>query len=67
VTTPSWKSKPSWYLVAADDKMIPPAAQRNMAGRANSQVQESPGSHAVYVSKPEAVAKIIEDAAQAVK
>jgi pimeloyl-ACP methyl ester carboxylesterase len=67
VTTPAWKSKPSWYLVATDDKMIPPDAQRSMANRAKSQIQESPGSHAIYVSKPEVVAQIIEAAAQATK
>jgi len=65
VTAPAWKVKPSWYLVAQDDRMIPPPAQRAMAGRANAKVTEVPGSHAVYVSRPEAVAKLIEQAAQA--
>ncbi|WP_260600156.1 alpha/beta fold hydrolase [Sphingomonas endolithica] len=64
VSVPAWKSKPSWYLVAADDKMIPPPAQRSMAGRAHATVVESPGSHAVYVSHPDAVTKLIEQAAQ---
>jgi pimeloyl-ACP methyl ester carboxylesterase len=64
VSVPAWKFKPSWYLVAADDKMIPPAAQRSMAGRAHATVVESPGSHAVYVSHPDAVTKLIEQAAQ---
>jgi pimeloyl-ACP methyl ester carboxylesterase len=59
VTEPAWRSKPSWYLVASDDKMIPPPAQRAMAQRAKAQITESAGSHAVYVSKPEAVAAII--------
>lgn len=63
VTDPAWKSKPSYYLVASDDRMIPPAAQRMMAGRAGSTVTETAGSHAVYVSKPEAVAALIEQAA----
>ena len=63
VTVPAWKSKPSWYLVAADDKMIPPPAQRQMAQRAGSTVSEVPGSHAVYVSQPQAVASLIEKAA----
>ena len=67
VTTPAWKSKPSWYLVASDDKMIPPPAQREMAKRAGSSVTEVKGSHAVYVSRPDAVAKLIEEAAAAVK
>lgn len=63
VTVPAWRVKPSWYLVAADDRMIPPAAQRQMAGRAGSTVRESAGSHAIYVSKPGAVAAVIEEAA----
>lgn len=64
VSQPSWKSKPSWYLVATDDKMIPPDAQRAMAKRAGSQTVEVKGSHAAYVSKPEAVADLIALAAQ---
>ncbi len=67
VTVPAWKAKPSWYLVATDDKMIPPDAQRGMAKRAGAKTVEVPGSHAVYVSNPKAVAKIIEDAAQSKK
>ena len=63
VTDPAWKTKPSYYLVATEDKMIPPPAQRSMAGRAKAQVTEVPGSHAVYVSKPAKVAEIIEKAA----
>ena len=64
VTDPAWKSKPSWYLVATEDHMIPPPAQQMMAKRAGSTVVEVPGSHAIYVSQPEAVAKVIEQAAQ---
>jgi pimeloyl-ACP methyl ester carboxylesterase len=63
VTVPAWKSKPSWYLVASDDKMIPPPAQRQMSQRAGSIVSEVPGSHAIYVSQPQAVASLIEKAA----
>jgi pimeloyl-ACP methyl ester carboxylesterase len=63
VAEPAWKTKPSWYLVAADDRMIPPPAQRFMAERAGAEVIETGGSHAVYVSKPEAVAKLLERAA----
>ncbi len=59
--------KPSWYLVASDDHMIPPAAQRQMAARAGAQVSEVAGSHAVYVSKPAAVAAVIEAAAKGTK
>jgi len=65
VTVPAWKSKPSWYLVASDDKMIPPPAQRQMSQRAGSIVSEVPGSHAIYVSQPQAVALLIEKAAAA--
>ena len=64
VSDPAWKKKPSWYLVATDDRMIPPAAQRFMSKRADATVVESPGSHAIYVSRPEAVASIIKQAAQ---
>ena len=67
VSEPAWKTKPSWYLVAADDKMIPPPAQRFMSERAGATVVESPGSHAIYVSQPEAVAKLIAEAAKGVK
>ena len=63
VTTPAWRSKPSFYLVATTDKMIPPPAQRSMAKRAGATVTEAAGSHAIYVSKPKAVASIIEQAA----
>jgi pimeloyl-ACP methyl ester carboxylesterase len=62
---PAWKTKPSWYLVVTDDKMIPPPAQRLMSKRAGSTVVEVPGSHAVYVSNPQAVAALIVKAASA--
>jgi pimeloyl-ACP methyl ester carboxylesterase len=64
VTNASWKSKPSWYLIATDDKMIPPDAQRAMAKRAGANVAEAKGSHAIYVSEPEAVADLIVQAAE---
>ena len=67
VGEPAWRSKPSWYLVASDDKMIPPAAQRFMAERAGATVVEVAGSHAVYVSRPDAVAELIEQAAGGVR
>ena len=63
VTEPAWRTKPSWYLVATEDKMIPPDAQRAMSRRAGSTVVEAKGSHAVYVSQPQAVAAIITKAA----
>jgi pimeloyl-ACP methyl ester carboxylesterase len=62
---PAWRSKPSWYLVATDDRMIPPPAQRVMSERAGSTVTETPGSHAIYVSNPAAVAAVIAQAAAA--
>ena len=65
-TAPAWKAKRSWYLVAADDRMIPPPAQRAMAKRAGATVAETAGSHAIYVSNPAVVAKLIEDAAESV-
>jgi pimeloyl-ACP methyl ester carboxylesterase len=66
VTAPAWKTKPSWYLVASDDRMIPPPAQRAMATRAGAKVTEVPGSHAVYVSRPQEVAALIAKAAVSV-
>ena len=64
VNEPAWKTKPSWYLVATNDKMIPPEAQRFMAKRAGSTVTEVPGSHAVYVSQANPVASFIEEASR---
>jgi pimeloyl-ACP methyl ester carboxylesterase len=62
VTEPAWKTKPSWYLVTTEDKMIPPDAQRAMSKRAGSKVVEVRGSHSVYVSQPKAVAALIKEA-----
>ena len=67
VTAPAWKTKPSWYLLVTDDRMIPIGAQRTMSKRAGATVSEVPGSHAIYVSNPKAVAALIEKAARAVK
>jgi len=64
ISQPAWKTKPSWYLVTTEDKMIPPDAQRAMSKRAGSTVVEVKGSHAVYVSQPQAVVSIIEKAAK---
>ena len=63
---PAWKSKPSWYLLVTEDRMIPPPAQRFMSARAGSKVVEVGGSHAIYVSQPNAVASLIKQAAQGV-
>jgi len=67
ISEPAWRAKPSWYLIATDDKMIPPDAQRAMSKRAGSTVVEVKGSHAIYVSQPGAVAKLIEEAARGAK
>jgi pimeloyl-ACP methyl ester carboxylesterase len=64
ISEPAWRTKPSWYVVATDDKMIPPDAQRAMSKRAGSNVVEVKGSHSVYVSQPEAVASLIDKAAK---
>jgi pimeloyl-ACP methyl ester carboxylesterase len=64
VSEAAWRSKPSWYLVTIDDRMIPPSAQRTMAERIGATVTETPGSHAVYVSNPAAVAGLIAQAAR---
>ncbi len=63
ISEASWRIKPSWYLVAGDDKMIPPPAQRMMAERTGATVTEVPGSHSVYLSQPQAVAELIKQAA----
>jgi pimeloyl-ACP methyl ester carboxylesterase len=63
ISEPAWRTKPSWYLVATEDKRIPPDAQRAMAKRAGSTVVEAKGSHAIYFSQPKAVAALIEQAA----
>jgi len=64
ISEPAWRTKPSWYLVVTEDQMIPVAAQRAMAKRANSTIVEVKGSHAIYVSQPAAVAALIERAAK---
>jgi pimeloyl-ACP methyl ester carboxylesterase len=65
ISQPAWRTKPSWYLVSTEDRMIPPDAQRAMSKRAGSTVVEVKGSHAVYVSQPQAVADLIKKAALA--
>jgi alpha/beta hydrolase family protein len=62
VTEPAWRTKPSWYLVTTEDRMIPPPAQRAMSGRAGSTTTEVAGSHAVYQSQPAAVVTLIKQA-----
>jgi pimeloyl-ACP methyl ester carboxylesterase len=65
ISEPAWRTKPSSYLVVTEDKMIPPDAQRAMSKRAGSKVVEVKGSHAIYVSQPQAVAALIEGTAAA--
>ncbi len=67
ISEPAWKKKPSWYLVATEDRMIPPPAQRLMSRRAGSTVVEHSGSHAIYVSQPQVVAALIEKAVAGVR
>ena len=64
ISEPAWKTKPSWYLLTTEDKMIPPDAQRTMSKRTGATVVEVKGSHSIYVSQPKAVAALIEKAAQ---
>ena len=65
ISEAAWRSKPSWYLVATEDRMIPPPTQRSMSERAGSSVVEAAGSHAIYVSQPSAVADLIRSAVRA--
>jgi pimeloyl-ACP methyl ester carboxylesterase len=64
ISQPAWRSKPSWYLLTTEDRMIPPDAQRSMSRRAGATVSEAKGSHAIYVSQPQAVAAVIEAASR---
>ena len=65
ISEAAWRNKPSWYLVATEDRMIPPPAQRSMSERTGSSVVEVEGSHAIYQSQPEAVADLIKEASRA--
>jgi pimeloyl-ACP methyl ester carboxylesterase len=67
VTEPAWRQKPTWYLVTTDDRMIPPSAQRAMAERIGATVTETPASHSVYLSQPQAVVGLIKQAAEATR
>ncbi len=67
ISEPAWRSKPSWYLVASDDRMIPPPAQRSMAERTGATTVEAAGSHAIFVSQPAVVVDLIEQAASEVR
>jgi pimeloyl-ACP methyl ester carboxylesterase len=65
ISEAAWHNKPSWYLIAADDRMIPPPAQHEMSGRIGATVDEVAASHSLYVSQPAAVAEVIKKAAAA--
>jgi pimeloyl-ACP methyl ester carboxylesterase len=65
ISNPAWRSKPAWYLITTQDKMIPPAAQRTMCQRAGATATEVAASHSGYVSQPDAVASFLEQAAAA--
>jgi pimeloyl-ACP methyl ester carboxylesterase len=67
ITQPAWKTKPTWYLISTEDRMIPPPAQRAMAGRAGATISEVAASHSLYVSQPEAVVRVITTAAGAAR
>jgi len=67
ITQAAWKTKPSWYVLATEDHMIPPVAQAQMAKRAGAKVTEVKASHVVFLSQPAATAKVIEAAASGVK
>ena len=62
IKQPAWRTKPSWYLLTTEDRMIPPPAQRMMADRAGATVVEVPASHSVFLSHPEAVTELIQTA-----
>jgi pimeloyl-ACP methyl ester carboxylesterase len=63
---PSWRTLPSWFVVASEDNAIHPEAQRSMSKRASSTVVEIQASHAVALSQPDAVSRVIRDAVEAV-
>lgn len=66
VTEAAWHSKPAWYLHVTEDRMIPPVAQLTMAERTGATVATTPGSHAIYLSRPKAVAELVRAAVEAV-
>jgi pimeloyl-ACP methyl ester carboxylesterase len=67
ISEAAWRSKPSWYLIATEDRMIPPQAQREMSERAGATVEEVAASHSLYVSQPAAVAGLVKKAASEVR
>jgi len=67
ITSPAWKTKPSYAVVATDDRMINPDLERSMYARAHAKVTEIKASHVVFISQPKAVAAVIEQAARSSK
>jgi pimeloyl-ACP methyl ester carboxylesterase len=67
ISKAAWRTKPSWYLLTTEDRMIPPAAQRLMAQRAGATTVEERGSHSIYVSRPQAVVTLIGEAVRGVQ
>jgi pimeloyl-ACP methyl ester carboxylesterase len=66
-TAAAWKEKPSYAVITTQDRLINPDLQRSMTKRANAKAIELPGSHAIFLSQPEKVAALIEEAAIAAK
>src|SRR5579862_4923347 len=67
VTSPAWKTKPTWYMVATADRSINPEQERMMAKRASAKTIEVNASHVAYMSHPKETAKLIEEAATSSK
>jgi len=67
VTNPAWKHKPTWYMVASEDRSINPIQERMMAKRANAKTVEVNASHVAYMSHPEEAARLIKEAATTVQ
>jgi pimeloyl-ACP methyl ester carboxylesterase len=63
VTNPAWKTKPTWYMVASEDRSINPIQERMMAKRAKAKTVEVKASHVAYMSYPKETVKLIEEAA----
>jgi pimeloyl-ACP methyl ester carboxylesterase len=66
VTSPAWRKKPTFYMVASEDRSINPIQERMMAKRANAKMVEVKASHVAYISHPKEAAKLIEEAAMSV-
>ena len=67
ITSPAWKTKPSYAIVAKDDRSINPGLERSMYKRSGAITTEISGSHAIYISQAKAVAEVIEKSSNAAK